>query len=390
VAQARRKILYIHQSADLYGSDKTLLFLIQKLDKKQFEPIVILPLDGPLVAELEKAGAKVHFVPVLKLSRKMFKPKRLLMFPFEAVASVRKVKRMFNGSKPDIVHSNTIAVLLGMFYTKWYKVPHLWHVHEIVESPKIVTKLFKFFLGFADYIVTNSKETYNFWLKQYPKRQSKAQVVWNGLDRPSFTTAQDIQALKMELGVENDKTIIGLIGRLNRWKGHSLLLEALASLKSKGTNQFKILFVGSPPANQTHYLPLIKDKAKSLDLEKEMILLPFQKDIWKYWDVMDVVTVPSTEPEPFGLVAVEAMLAQKPVVAANHGGLKEIVIDNETGFFFEPSNSTDLGTKLSTLLNNPQQSNLLGKQGEKRAKAYFSLDKHAADFEEIYRKLIGV
>ena len=62
---------------------------------------------------------------------------------------------------------------------------------------------------------------------------------------------------------------------------------------------------------------------------------PTKNEIWNYYDVLDISVVPSTEPEPFGLVATESMLSMKPVVAANHGGLSEIIVNNETGFFFE-------------------------------------------------------
>jgi len=61
-------------------------------------------------------------------------------------------------------------------------------------------------------------------------------------------------------------------------------------------------------------------------------IIPFQKEISKFWQSIDIAVVPSIEPEPFGLVAVEAMLANKPVIASNHGGLTEIIINNYNGF----------------------------------------------------------
>ena len=75
-----KNILFIHQSAELYGSDKTLLLLLKYLDKAKFYPVVILPNDGPLKNELEKVNIEVHIAPVLKLYRKMFSPKNLITF----------------------------------------------------------------------------------------------------------------------------------------------------------------------------------------------------------------------------------------------------------------------------------------------------------------------
>ena len=73
-------ILIIHQSAELYGSDKTLLLLLKRLDKTKFYPIVVLPNEGILKDELEKENIEVVIAPVLKLSRKMFTPKNILKF----------------------------------------------------------------------------------------------------------------------------------------------------------------------------------------------------------------------------------------------------------------------------------------------------------------------
>ena len=73
-----KSILFIHQSAELYGSDKTILMFISSLDKQQYKSVVILPFDGPLKREFEKNGIEVVIAPVLKLYRKMFTPKGIL------------------------------------------------------------------------------------------------------------------------------------------------------------------------------------------------------------------------------------------------------------------------------------------------------------------------
>ena len=78
-----KSILFIHQSAELYGSDKTILMFISQMDKAKYFPVVILPFDGPLKTEFEKNGIKVVIAPVLKLYRKMFTPGNLVKFTGE-------------------------------------------------------------------------------------------------------------------------------------------------------------------------------------------------------------------------------------------------------------------------------------------------------------------
>jgi len=73
-----KNILYIHQSTDLYGSDKALLFLVKGLDRKLYNPIVVLPNYGPLNAELDKLDIKTIVTPVINIHRRMFTLKKMM------------------------------------------------------------------------------------------------------------------------------------------------------------------------------------------------------------------------------------------------------------------------------------------------------------------------
>jgi glycosyltransferase involved in cell wall biosynthesis len=94
--------------------------------------------------------------------------------------------------------------------------------------------------------------------------------------------------------------------------------------------------------------------------------------------------MPSTEAESFGLVAVEAMLAKKPVVASNLGGLSEIVINNETGFLFDPNNKEALSESLFKLIENPSLRSEFGEKGYERVIREFSVEKHVKNFEAVF------
>lgn len=111
-------ILFIHQSAELYGSDKTLLILLAKLDKAKFRGVVILPFDGPLKTALEKEEIKVVVAPVLKLYRKMFTPKNIFLFLKDVKKGISILEELHTEYKFDLVYSNTLAVLLGLIYAK--------------------------------------------------------------------------------------------------------------------------------------------------------------------------------------------------------------------------------------------------------------------------------
>jgi hypothetical protein len=113
-----KNILFIHQSAELYGSDKTLLVFLSRINRQEFFPVVVLPFEGPLKTELEKLNIQVHIMPVLKVYRKMFTPANLWAFFTGYRTSVKALDVLHAKYKFDLVYSNTLAVLLGMVYAK--------------------------------------------------------------------------------------------------------------------------------------------------------------------------------------------------------------------------------------------------------------------------------
>lgn len=376
-------ILFIHQSAELYGSDKTLLLFLKNIDRTRFKPIVILPFDGPLKDELEKLDVQVIIAPVLKLYRKMFSFKNIIKFFKDIKAGFKIIDEINKKEKIDIIYSNTLAVLLGLFYAKKRKTKHVWHVHEIIESPKIFTFVFTKLLSSkaTNTIIYNSIATKNFWNKN-KKINKKSIVVCNGLEVPTdiLTTTQIDKFREDNFNATSSQIIIALVGRISRWKGQKLLLYSFYQVLKKH-DDIKLIFVGSPPQNQESFLIEIKEQINQLDIEKNVQLIPFTNEISKIWQSIDIAVVPSIEPEPFGLVAVEAMLAKKPLVGSNHGGLTEIIINNETGFLIQPKNEKALSEALTKLIENPNLRNSFGEKGYQRAINEFSINTYVKKLE---------
>jgi glycosyltransferase involved in cell wall biosynthesis len=374
-----KNILFIHQSAELYGSDKTLLYLVVNLDKNKFYPIVILPNDGPLKKELEKENIKVIITPVLKLHRKMFTPSNLLKFIndfFKGIKTIKSIKKQY---KIDFIYSNTLAVLLGFFYCFFHKTKHIWHVHEIIESPKVFAKTFRLLLNNSTntFVIHNSIATSNFW-----NCKGKNVVIWNGIDTFPELKNEEKDTIRKTILNTDFELVLALVGRISRWKGQMLLLEAFNELIQTHQN-IKLVYIGSTPPNQEHFLSSLKEKIVEYNLIKKVEIIPFQENINQLWQSIDVAIVPSTEPEPFGMVAIEAMMAQKPLVAANHGGLMEIVVNNQTGFLVEPNNKTALKEALERLINNPELRKTFGEKGYQRAIENFSIQNYVTKIEDI-------
>lgn len=381
-------ILFVHQSAELYGSDKTLLLLLQNLDKKLFFPVVILPNDGPLKDKLLQLNIEVHIAPVLKLHRKMFNPTNLILFIKQIRTGVKAMDLLNKKHHFDIVYSNTLAVLLGIIFASKRNIKHIWHVHEIIKSPRLFKIAFQKMLTLKSnsVVVYNSLATQRFW-DVNKIIISKSLAIQNGqeLAEIDLDDSAKKQLRKTLFNVDNE-VVIALIGRISRWKGQLVLLESFKHLTEQNKN-IKLVFVGSTPPNQEEFLDNLQQEIIHYQLENDVIIVPFQENISAVWHAIDIAVVPSTEPEPFGLVALEAMLAQKPVVASNHGGLSEIVLNNETGFLVEPTNVQSLTNALELLITNTEMRSTFGANGYKRAKNEFSVEKYVNNFEDLFRKL---
>lgn len=384
----QKTILFIHQSAELYGSDKTLLYLVESIFKfDSFNVIVVLPENGSLKDLLEEKGITVIISPIVKLSRQMYTLKGTLCLPFNLISSLYRLRRFLKEVHIDIIHSNTMAVLVGAFYSKIYGIKHIWHIHEIIERPKFVKNNFpKFVNFFSDRVVFNSEATSRAFTESSNGLIKKSQIILNGLDRNQNNTASDIKkAIRKELfGADESNIVIGLIGRINKWKGQELLLESFSRISEKG---IKLVFVGSAPPGQEYFVRELKDKIIFYNVEDNCRIIPFQRNIWPIFDSIDISVIPSVDPEPFGLVALESMLAEKVVIASNHGGVTEIVKHNETGFLFEPNNKSELIMFLKQLINDEHKRFKFGREGRLRALKKFSLDTYVSKFINLYRNI---
>ena len=380
-------IAFFHQSADLYGSDKVLLSLIENLDRERYEPIVVLPCHGPLCDELEKHDIQVYIAPLVLAGRALFSPVGLLKLPIALFNSIKALNEIFSGIDVAIVHSNTLAVLSGAFWSKFKRIKLLWYVHEIIERPVFVRKAFAWLLLlFADRIVCNSRATLDHLLADFGILSGKSSVVWNGIEPPALLDESHIGS---PLVFAPQNVVVALVGRINRWKGHLLLMKAAKLLLEDGYSNIKYLIVGSPPAGQYHFLEKLKKVINEYSLQEYVQIVPFSDDIWPFWRQCDIAVVPSTEPEPFGLVSLEAMSVEKPVIAAGHGGLVDIVVDGETGLLFEPNNCESLKNALARLVNDENLRYSMGKKGRERVCEVFSVAKFVEKFDEEYRWVLN-
>ena len=385
-------ILFIHQSAEMYGSDKVMLYLAQGLKNGNvFNPVVVLPERGALHVALLASGIEVHIGEVAKISRAVFSPSGLVRLAWQMVTAVRSLDRIVAGRHIAVVHSNTLAVLAGAVWSVVRRQKHLWHVHEIILTPKLVSKAFPYLVNrLSDRSMSNSTLTEQWLLSAQPTLADRSVVVFNGLPVVDAPSANATNAFRQRIGASAEDVVITLAGRINRWKGHELLLEAAACLKRSGRAALlRFVIVGGTAPGSEDLPSKLQAMAAAGGFEGQCSFVPFVDDIWPVWFGTDIAVVPSTEPEPFGMVAIEAMAAGVPVVAAKHGGLLDIVVHQETGLHFTPRDVGELAEAIDQLASDQFLRRKLGLAGSKRQRDLFSVDSQVSKTSKTYEEMLA-
>ncbi|MDR7271772.1 glycosyltransferase involved in cell wall biosynthesis [Pelomonas saccharophila] len=368
-------MLAVHSSADLYGSDKSLLEVVRRRPAAQ-RFTVALPEHGPLVAELQEAGAEVVVGNVGKVQSRMLSPSGLFGAAVEMVQAMRFLGRLHSEHRFDVIYSNSLAVFGGALLAWRRRVPHVWHVRELLAaSPRLTTAYRRVVSALADTVIANSDETLQ-WIAG-PRAGSDPRYVrvWNGYDAP--TQQPDAAAARRSLGAAPDEVLIVMVGRVNAWKGQGLLVDAFSALRRRYGGAMRLALVGSAFAGQEHFETALREAVDRSGAADAITLQPFRADVESVWAAADIAVVPSTEPEPFGRVAIEAMAFGKPVVAAAHGGLIEIVADGVTGLLVPPRDAEALALALERLVLSPALRAQFGAAAQQRQLDHFSVASYA-------------
>ena len=365
-----KRLLIIHSSAELYGSDRSLLDFISR-QRMGVDITVLVPEHGPLCAHLESCGVHVVIGEVCKLQRQMLGVSGLLTMIANAVRSLREIKRIEGSQRFDLIYSNTVAVFGGALYALFTRRPHVWHVREIIDGSPILTAVFRLIVpSLSSIVICNSNQTRE-WIDSTRGSES-CRVVWNGVpvaSPPGRRTAERAQR-----GWNDRDTVITLAGRINAWKGQLLLLEAFELLRSSGIERARLWIVGSAFAGQETCEETLVARIAASPFRSDILIEQFRPDVEMVWEASDIVTVPSTEPEPFGRVAIEAMSFGRPVIAAAHGGLLDIVEDGVCGLLFKPRNVDALKEAMQRLVQVPELRSSFGRAAQERQRNLFSVD----------------
>lgn len=311
--------------------------------------------------------------------------------PFAKVLRTLSVNLAFN-NKPlsaDVVHCHTWYTFFAGFLAKvLYGTPLVvtmhsleplrpWKEEQLGSGYYLSTWIEKNGVEHADSVIAVSEEMKADIIKAYQVPAEKITVIHNGIDLNQYHPVNDRSYLD-EQGI--DYPYLLFVGRISRQKGIIQLLEAMTRLDQVHL----VLCAGSPDTPELERE--VREKVRGnpyLKWINEMI--PKEKVIQLYSHA-EAFICPSVY-EPFGIINLEAMACKAPVIASRVGGIKEVVIDGETGFLVDPDNPEQLAEKIKLLLNSPELAAKFKEAGRKRVEDHFSWETIANRTVELYAQV---
>ncbi|MFH0783861.1 MAG: glycosyltransferase family 4 protein [Pseudomonadota bacterium] len=366
------RVLFVHQSAELYGSDRTFEQSVRGYRRAAPKSLitVVLAADGPLIKFLQAHADEIIIAPLFVLRKQLLKQGTLLNLP-ALVRAVKKAMVMVAGY--DAVYINTAVIMDYIIACRLKKIPAVLHVHEL---PIGLSRL----------------------LLRFIVRHSRATIIFNSqATRKAFGMEEDQRHLVIPNGtVVRDSTPLPtgdtlrllLIGRFNSWKGQGLLVSALSRLEAPLRKRIRVIMAGGVYQDQHHFKDDVMRQARECELAELIDFHDFVDDPSALYHWSGLVVVPSLLPEPFGLVAIEAMGHGRPVIAADHGGLTDIVVDGETGIRFSPGDPESLAAAIRIYLEQPDLMAVHGIKGRKRYTQYYHEDRYMTAVSEVISSLI--
>lgn len=400
--QQRKKILFIHHGIGIGGASLSLLYLVQSLDKKQFEPYVLFMQDSAAVTMFSEH--KINTLGPLNLSDfshtkiwwyRWYHPHHL----FKAVRDSLKLlffvaTKWLAEIKPDLVHLNTSSLFAWAIIARRNNIPVFWHIREPLADGYfgLRKKFICWVVGkFASTIIPICQDNALPWIEN-----NKMHVIYNAVPEDKFKSEcflTDEKKANNNPTPESQHAVL-FLGGLSQEKGTLLLLQSWqlvlqqlpdAQLLVAGNWEPKLgIFNNRLPLTSWHrYCKKTIRLAETL--KNNVKIIGVQQDVPQLLSQTDLLVFPATAGH-FARPVIEAGFMQKPTVATDLAPMRELILDGETGLLSTPNDAKDLALKILLILENKAVAESLGKKAAQFCHERFGLKKQQKIMAKLYEK----
>ncbi len=411
MTQDPKRILYVDTARSAGGSVVSLYHLLRRLDRTQFTPFVLSNHDHAYIPRLRTLDAKVivldgeasaaqttaHWsddirrapllskMPGSRASKWLYHLAGFWLKRFPALLQdALTVRRIIRANQIDLVHCNVRvgtdrAGILGSWLAGVPCVCHVRDYDRFYILDHLLARVVSRFIYISQAIARQH------WAQGIPNR--KGRVIYNGVELSQFQEPQDRATIRRRLGLSADDQVVGVVGRLEAWKGQHYFLQALADAVAQ-LPHCKGLVVGDAEPYSMDYREYLLSLAQELNLGDRVRFAGFQSNISEVLAALDVLVSSSAVGEPFGRTIVEGMAAGVPVIATAAGAVPEIVEDGVTGLLVPPRDTKRLGQAIVSLLANGHDTEKMGRLARERVAERFTSQQTAAAVQAVYEELL--
>jgi glycosyltransferase involved in cell wall biosynthesis len=334
---------------------------------------------GPMVRELERAGAK-HIA--MRVDTKN---------AFEMWRNVKPLAELIRSERVDLVHARSRApAWSARAAARRAGVPFVTTFHGTYNFKSWFKKRYNAIMASGDRVIAISNFIAEHVKTHYRVPAERIEVIHRGVDldifAPQAVPVPRILTLAERWRLPDGVPVVMLPGRLTRWKGQAIFLEALAKL---GDIECMGVIVGGDQG-RTGYREEIEEKIEALGLASRVRLVGDVNDMAAAFMLADVVVSASTDPEAFGRIVVEAQAMGRPVIASKHGAAPETVLDGVTGWLVPPGDPAALANALRTALGiSDEQRQAVAYAAEQHARGKFAKNTMCGKTLALYQAVVA-
>jgi glycosyltransferase involved in cell wall biosynthesis len=379
-AEGALRVLYVNHANVTGGAEKSLLRLLESLDRDEVTPLLAAPAGDDLAGAA--AGLDIPFYPIaLNALHRTFNPLSLATQGWMLGRAGRQLARLCRRERVQMVHCNSLVAMLAARPLA-DEVPLIWHARDLRAPRSAVSSA----VQSASLIIAISRAVADFVLRAAPEAEDKLAVVYNGLTRQDVMVGRSREAVRGEWAVPPGAPVVGCVGQIVPWKRHDLFLRAGARLVAQVPDVRLVIVGGELHASGGAYLASLHGLAANLGIADRVVWAGQRSDMADVLSALDVLAHPATE-EPLGRVILEALGLGVPVVAADSAGPAEILEHRRSGLLVPPGDADALFQGVRRVLSEPPLAEALRSGAVRRARSFLARD--STDLVvELYRQLI--
>lgn len=316
--------------------------------------------------------------------------------PLTLAANARRLAEVIRRERVSLVHVRSRApAFSALRAARRAGVPFVATYHGVYNSRTPLKRWWNAVMTRGDLVIANSEFTREHVLREHGIDPARVVAIPRGVDLDRFDPArvspERVRALceAWDLGADEPEPKLLLAGRLSRWKGQALMIEAVGRLITEGGAPNLMVVMAGDDQGRHDYRAELDRAIVNNGLSDSVRLVGHVDDMPAAYKLADLAAAPSLEPEAFGRTAVEPQAMGRPVLAADHGAVRETVVDGETGWRVEPGDVHAWTRALRTALEaGPDRWAAMGAAGRARVRRLYSVDAMTDATLEVYARVL--